>query len=204
MGCGAGRHSLGLAALGHQVTGLDYSASLVASAARGARAAGVPARFVQGDMRRLKFRGRFDAVINLFTSFGYFDTAAEDLRVLRGVRRALKPGGVFLIDVLNRAWLLRHFTPTFWQKTPEGEVLRAFNRLSFEPKSSRLSNRRTLHLKGGGKRETFLKFKVYDLRDLRGLLDGAGLEFRRAWGGFDGRAHGKDTFRLIVLARRPS
>lgn len=202
LGCGAGRHALGLAALGHRVTGLDFSEGLVAAAASAARAAGVDARFVRGDMRRLGFSGRFDAVINLFTSFGYFDTAAEDASVLRGVRRALKPGGTFLIDVLNKAWFMRHFTPTFWQKTPEGEVLKAFNRLSFNDKTSRLSNRRTVHLKDGTQRDTFLRFKVYDLEDMRGLLAAAGLKTRRAWGGFDGRAYGKDTFRLIVLAVR--
>lgn len=203
LACGAGRHSMGLAALGHRVTGLDYSPSLIAQASKAARAAGVVARFMRGDMRRLKFRGRFDAVINLFTSFGYFDTAAEDLSVLRGVRRALKPGGVFLIDTLNKAWLTRHFSPTFWRKTPEGEVLKAYNRLSFDARTSRLSNRRTLHFKGGGQRETFLRFKVYDLTDMRGLLEAAGLKVRKVWGGFDGRPHGKDSFRLIVLASAP-
>ena len=200
LACGAGRHALGLAALGHRVVGLDWSRELLAAAARGARAAGLPAVFVRGDMRRLRYRGRFDAVVNLFTSFGYFETEAEDLAVLRGVRRALRPGGVFLIDVLNKDWLLRHFSPTFWQKSCEGDIEKAFNSLSFDEGSSRLSNHRTLYLKGGGRRTTFLRFKVYDLKEMRRLLETAGLRVRRAWGGFDGRAYGKDCFRLIIAA----
>ena len=198
--CGAGRHALGLAALGHRVTGIDWSRPLLTQAARAAKAAGAPASFVRGDMRRLRYRARFDAAVNLFTSFGYFDTEAEDLAVLRGVRRALRPGGVFLMDVLNKDWLLRHFSPTFWQKKPDGGVVKAFNRLSFDKKTSRLSNRRTLYLEGGAQRETFLRFKVYARRDLERLLRLAGLRPLRAFGGFDARPAGPDAFRLIVAA----
>ena len=202
LGCGAGRHALGLAALGHRVTGLDWSPVLLRSAREAARAAGVRAEFQRGDMRRLRFPPRFDAVVNLFTSFGYFETEAEDLAVLRGVHRALKPRGTFLIDVLNKEWLMRRFSPTFWQRSPDGGVVKAFNRLSFDEKTSRLSNRRTLYLKDGTTRRAFLRFKVYARADLERLLGEAGLKVRSVWGGFDGRRHGKDSFRLIVAAGR--
>lgn len=198
VGCGAGRHSLGLAALGHRVIGIDWSACLVEEASKMSQASGVSAVFCRGDMRRLRFRSRFDAAVNLFTSFGYFETEREDVEVLRGIRRALRPGGVFLIDLLNKSWLNRHFTPTFWQKSEDGGVRKAFNRLSFDPASSRLSNQRTLYLSGGVRRRTFLRFKVYSLEDIQCLAAAAGLRAQRAWGGFDGRPYGKDTFRLIL------
>jgi len=199
LGCGLGRHSLGLAALGHRVVGLDWSAAFVKAAAKSAR--GTSASFVRGDMRRLRFRRRFDAVINLFTSFGYFDTEAEDLSVLRGVRRALRPGGSFLIDLLNKRWLLRHFTPTFWQRSADGKVLRAFNRLSFDRRSSRLSNERTLYLRGGRVRLTRLQFKVYSLTAMERLLAAAGLSAAAVWGGFDARPCDGESFRMIIRAK---
>jgi SAM-dependent methyltransferase len=205
LGCGAGRHALGLAALGHHVVGLDWSETLLESARTAAlnmaRTDG-RAIFIRGDMRRLTMKSRFDAVVNLFTSFGYFETEAEDLAVLRGVRRILRPKGRFLIDLLNKQWLLRHFTPTFWQKSADGDVLRAFNRLSFDAASSRLSNHRTLYLTGGRRRKTFLRFKVYALEDMERLLSASGLRVRKVWGGFDGRPYGQDTFRLIIAASR--
>lgn len=201
--CGAGRHSLGLAALGHRVTGLDWSRELLALAQEEAARRGARAVFARGDMRRLHYRGRFDAVVNLFTSFGYFESDAEDLAVMNGVRRALRPGGRFLIDVLNKEWLMRHFTPAFWQRNPEGDVLRAFNRLRFDPLTSRLENRRTLYFRGGRRQEAFLRFKVYTLHDLARLVETAGMEVEKAFGGFDGRPYGLDTFRLILVARRP-
>lgn len=201
--CGAGRHAVGLAALGHRVVGLDWSRELLDQAGEEAAEREVALTLVRGDMRRLRFVRRFDAAVNLFTSFGYFESEREDASALAGVRRALRPGGKFLRDVLNKEWLMRHFTPTFWQKSPEGEVVRAFNRLRFEPLTSRLENRRTLYLRGGERKETFLRFKVYTLHDLARLLGQAGLRVERAYGGFDGRAYGLDTFRTIVVARRP-
>lgn len=199
--CGAGRHALGLAALGHRVTGLDWSRELLAGAAEEAARRGVSLDLVRGDMRRLRYRRRFDAVLNLFTSFGYFETEREDVAVLQGVRRALRPGGVFIIDVLNKEWLMRHFTPRFTQENPEGDILRAYNRLSFDPLTSRLDNRRTVIQRDGRKRETFLRFKVYTLHDLARLIETAGMKVQKAYGGFDGRPYGLDTFRTILVAR---
>lgn len=202
LGCGAGRHALGLAALGHRVTGIDWSSSLLESAKQATRTAFVRAVFLRGDMRRLRFNACFDAVINLFTSFGYFDTDAEDLSVLRGVRRALRPGGIFLIDLLNKQWLLRHFSATFWQKSPDGDVKRAFNSLSFDERVSRLTNHRTLYLNDGSRRQTFLRFKVYARADMERLLSAAGLRVRNIWGGFDGRHFGRDSLRMIIAAAK--
>lgn len=199
--CGAGRHAVGLAALGHRVTGLDWSPELLAGAADEAKRRGVVLDLARGDMRRLGYRRRFDAVVNLFTSFGYFETEREDLAVLNGVRRALRPGGAFLLDVLNKEWLMRHFTPKFTQENPEGDILRAFNRLSFDPVTSRLDNRRTVVHRDGVRRETFLRFKVYTLHDLARLVETAGLKVQKAYGGFDGRPYGLDTFRTILVAR---
>jgi len=53
-------------------------------------------------MRRIPFKDEFDAIINIFTSFGYLETEEEDLKVLEGVHRALTPGGVFLLHFINR------------------------------------------------------------------------------------------------------
>lgn len=90
--CGYGRHAVELARRGFQVTGVDISPKLLAQAREAARTRGVAAEFRRGDMRRLRYRQRFDAVLNLFTSFGYFGDR-EDLEVLKGFRRALRPGG---------------------------------------------------------------------------------------------------------------
>src|SRR5439155_1194560 len=80
----------------------DLAPALLAEERKAARQAGVKATFVQGDMRRLPYRNAFDAAISMFTSFGYFDRPAEDREVLRGIARALRPRGKFLMELFNR------------------------------------------------------------------------------------------------------
>src|SRR3984893_10207108 len=94
--CGYARHAVGLARRGFRVVGVDLSRAMLAEARR--RFVERPRlTFVRGDMRRIAFRAEFDAVVNLYTSFGYF-TPAQNRAVLRRLARALRPGGRILID----------------------------------------------------------------------------------------------------------
>jgi SAM-dependent methyltransferase len=94
--CGYGRHSLRLAQRGFQVVGVDLNGEELAAARR--KAAGLPGvAFVQHDMRHLAFEAEFDAVVNMFYSFGFFDSDDENMQVLRRFHRALAPGGRFLM-----------------------------------------------------------------------------------------------------------
>src|SRR5204863_7350641 len=93
LACGRGRISIGLAQHGCRVTGLDLSPRSLELARSDAEAAGVEIEFVRRDMRDLDAEGEFDAVVNVFTSFGYFPAQEEDERVLAAVARALVPGG---------------------------------------------------------------------------------------------------------------
>src|SRR6266498_2542478 len=85
LACGHGRHAVPLAQRGYRVTGQDLSQLFLEHAEAAARAAGVDVRWVHGDMRVIPFDAEFDAVTNIFTAFGYFDTEDEDLQVLRQV-----------------------------------------------------------------------------------------------------------------------
>lgn len=101
LGCGEGRYARALAARGCRVTGVDTSDALLAEARR--RSPGLPGTptYVRADMRALPFAAQFDAVVSLFTSFGYFDDPADDARALGEVARVLVPGGRFLLDFLH-------------------------------------------------------------------------------------------------------
>jgi SAM-dependent methyltransferase len=101
MACGDGRYLKALRAAGHSVCGLDLSHYLLLRAVEEADNAGLIA---QGDMRHLPFADEsFGAVINMFTSFGYFSADTDNLLVFREVQRLLEPGGVFLFDFINSA-----------------------------------------------------------------------------------------------------
>jgi len=98
LGCGAGRHARRLAARGFDVTGIDLSAE---SIREGERSRTGNLRFHRQDIRTAFGDARFDCVFSLFTSFGYFDDPADDLKVVRNIARALKPGGTLVLDYLN-------------------------------------------------------------------------------------------------------
>ncbi len=96
LACGEGRYSRVLASLGFRMTGVDLSATLLEEAMRASpQLPGAPT-YLRCDMRDLPFESQFEGVVSIFTSFGYFDDPADDLRVLRGVHRALVPGGRLL------------------------------------------------------------------------------------------------------------
>jgi len=104
LACGRGRHSLALHHLGFSVTGLDYSKKSIEEASNYSTEG---LSFIYGDMR-IPLEGRFfDLILNLFTSFGYFESKDDNLLVLRSVRQMLKPGGTFILDYLNPAPLLK-------------------------------------------------------------------------------------------------
>lgn len=101
LGCGRGRHSINLTEKGYQVTGIDLSEQAISTAREKARALGMDEiQFKVRDMRD-PLPETFDAVVNLFTTFGYFESDTENARVFDSVRQMLVPGGIFVLDYLN-------------------------------------------------------------------------------------------------------
>lgn len=110
--CGDGRLAIPLATRGYAVTGWERDARMVADArARASEAGGDSggnARFIQGDMRELdEAPGSFDAVINMWHSFGYFD-AETNASIVRAIHQKLNPRGRFIIDLYNRSFFAEH------------------------------------------------------------------------------------------------
>ena len=196
--CGPGRHAVEFAKKGLAVTGYDFSGEYLAEAAARAKKKGVCLRLVRGDMRRLKFRGEFDAAVNLFTSFGYFLEFSDDVRTLKGVAAALKPGGLFLVDVINGDYLSANFTARDWrdmggyylleERENDGDGIRqAWTRVEKKTGSTR-------------RREFFTR--LYGRSRLSAALRKAGLKPLKFWGGFNGRQLSTKAIRLICLARK--
>lgn len=108
MGCGQGRHCILLNELGFDVTGIDLSLSNIEAANHFSRK---DLNFLQHDMRVPLEGLEFDVVVNLFTSFGYFKNAEENLQVLQAAHTVLKPGGLFVLDFLNATKALADIVP---------------------------------------------------------------------------------------------
>jgi len=106
--CGTGRHAIYLNKLGHNVLGIDLSPKNI-QIAQQLHYNGLT--FQVGDMRNLPFQNHFDLIINLFTSFGYFQTQQENIQVLHQIAKALKPNGIFILDFLNPTLTKTTLTP---------------------------------------------------------------------------------------------
>ena len=108
LACGKGRHSIYLNKLGYKVTGLDLSEQNIAYANQFVNNR---LHFEVHDMRQTYSHCQFDYVLNLFTSFGYFDTEAENQQAICAAAKALKPKGTLLIDFLNPYKVVHHLVP---------------------------------------------------------------------------------------------
>ncbi len=197
--CGQGRHAHLLAEAGFDVDGLDYSEQLL-DVAR-ARGTGRRLRYTQGDMRKLpaRWNGRFDAVLNLFTSFGFFDTPADDLRVIEGFARMLKPGGILVWQGGSRDGVMSRFLARDWWSTADGTVFGQERR--FDPLSGFLEITSTWRgPKGHGERSH--RIRLYTASELAARMQECGLVVEQAFDGWSERPLNRKSGEMLLFARK--
>jgi SAM-dependent methyltransferase len=197
--CGQGRHAHLLAEAGYDVDGLDYSPELL-EAAR-ARGTGRTLRYTRGDMRRLPARwtGRFDAVANLFTSFGFFLDPADDRRVIAEFARVLKPGGTLVWHGGSRDGVMARFLERDWWKSDDGTMIG--HERAFDPLSGVLTVHTTWEGPAGrGEREH--RIRLYTATRLAELCADAGLVVEQAFDGWRDRPMTRRSSEMLLLARK--
>lgn len=203
--CGMGRLTVPLAKAGLAMTGVDLMGGYLRCARRAAAAQGASARFVQCDMRRIEFDGEFDAAFNWFTSIGYFNDE-DELAFCRRILRALKPGGRFLVETLNKSWLLPRFIPR-GRQTVGGVDVTHHNR--FDPATGRTTDAWTFR-RGQKVERHRISLRLYDGAEMRRLLTAAGFRDIRLYAT---PSPGQRTppgpltrhsRRLIAVGRRPA
>jgi len=193
LGCGFGRHLAALRELGLAAFGLDRSAALLARVEAPLRE-----RVVRGDFRALPFAPRsFQAVLMLFSSFGYFGDG-ENAAVLGGIARLLAPGGVAVLDLMNPARIRATLVP---RSVTRRGGLEIEERRALVADGTRVVKDVCLRREGGLARSWREDVRLYDSGELRPLLAAAGLTPLRTEGDFDGRPYAPDAPRQILWAR---
>ncbi|MDX2177928.1 MAG: class I SAM-dependent methyltransferase [Candidatus Sumerlaeia bacterium] len=194
--CGPGRHSVPLARRGFRVTGVDRTRPLLDKARQHAAEAGVEVELLEGDLRTFRRPGAFDAVLNMFTSFGYFEDPAEDLEAARGFHRSLRPGGRLLMELVGKEVLARTFRARDWVR--EGGAVLIEERVVRDGWDW-MTARWTV-LNGSERHELTLEHRIYSATELLALLRAAGFGEVRAFGSLEGAPYDHDAKRLVVLA----
>jgi SAM-dependent methyltransferase len=191
LACGAGRHLAALRRRDIAAVGIDLSLPLLALAERLPRS--------RGDMRALPFGGgTFDWVLNFFTSFGYFATERENFRVLEELVRVLRPGGGFLMDLLNRDRAIAALVPSQTQELGGRPI--AIERW-FDARTQRLEKRMAWN-EDGEERRYSESVRAYRREEVEIGMQWAGLEVTAVYGGFDGGLWTPESERLILVGRR--
>ena len=197
VGCGRGRHARIFARRGYRVTGIDLSADALEEARAQAEAEGIDVTFERGDMREPYCDGCMDGVVNLFTTFGYFDTDRENRRALSAMAQALRPGGWFVQDFLNAPYVRDTLVPST-TRTVNGVEIHQERWIE----DDRINKEITLAQ--NGHTDTYYEsVRLYTPAELRVLYAAVGLEIVDTFGDYDGHGHTSDSPRFLVHARHP-
>jgi SAM-dependent methyltransferase len=192
LGCGAGRHTKVLCERWWTV-GLDLSMALL----KVARTESPDAPYVRADMRDLPFGDEtFDLIVNLFTSFGYFEDDREHARVLSCVCAATKRGGTFVIDFLNAGHVRRELVP-YDERVENGITIEQTRKISPD---DRFVEKR-IRLRGRGK-EYIERVRLLSEADLERMLSVAGFDVSTRFGDYSGAGWSEDSPRTILFASR--
>jgi SAM-dependent methyltransferase len=197
--CGPGRCSIALAQAGFKVTGVDRTKFLLDKARAKARVAKTKIEWLQMDMRDFVRAETFDLVLSMFTSFGYFDDKNEDLHVLRNILTSLRPGGVFLIDVMGKERLAKILQPTTADELADGTKL--IQRHEIFDDWTRIRNEWILIRQGRAKSFKF-HHTIYSGQELKDRMEQVGFTDVKLYGDLDGEEYGPNAHRLIAVARK--
>ena len=189
LACGKGRHSVFLNSLGYKVTGVDLSENniLAAKLKENDRL-----NFKVHDMRD-SFSERYDAIFNLFTSFGYFEDDVIDIQVLKNIKEGLTKNGIAVIDFLNVA-IVKNSIVANELKTIDGidfhihkKIKKGFiiKEISFEDK---------------GEKHTYVeRVKFIDITKFTTYFEKSGLTIKHVFGDYDLSTYDKNSSKRLIF-----
>lgn len=189
LGCGKGRHAIHLNRSGYTVTGIDLSANNIEVAQQYANQ---NLAFIRHDMR-VALKQNFDAVFNLFTSFGYFENEEDNFATIKAIKQELKPGGFGVIDFMNAKLSIKNLVPEeiktiggidfhISRKVEEGFIIKNIN---FQDEGEKFSY--------------VEKVKALTLEDFKTYFKTAGLDLINVFGDYKLHPFEEDKSERLIL-----
>jgi SAM-dependent methyltransferase len=200
--CGVGRHAVELAERGFDVTAVDATEAYLDAARERASESdrGSAVELVAADMREFRRPEAFDAVLNLYTSFGYFEDRGDDERTARNFYESLAPGGTLVMSLTSKEVLAGKFEERTWGERGGTYVL---EEREVRDDWSWMENRWLMvNSDRGAVREFTVSHRLYSAFELSELLRRVGFGDVTVYGDLDGRAYDENAERLVVVARK--
>lgn len=202
--CGYGRHTISLARKGYSVTGVDINDKFLKTASSVAKGLGLTnVKFIKKDMRHMEFKNLFNAAINMFYSFGFFESEDDNLLSLKNFYRALKPGGKFLLHthitlpkIINGDYL-KH----------ELRILKTGNKLELFRDYNPVTKREVgqwyiLNQDGSKKISSPYSMRIYDTNEFDNMCKKAGFKKIDFYGDWNGTKYNDKSQLLIMVATK--
>jgi len=197
--CGIGRHSIEFARRGFKVTGVDRTLPYLDQARASAAKENLKIEFVLSDMREFSRASAFDAALNFFTAFGYFENPADDARVARNLFDSLKPGGRLIVDMHGKEIMARKFRERDWGTREDGAIVLEERRVLDGWK--RVESRWTW-IRGGERRSSTLLVRLYSGVELESLLREVGFREVSLYGSLSATPYDQNANRLVAVASK--
>jgi len=192
IGCGQGRHLSIFAEKQFKITGIDLSRVLL-TIAKENNSDNPSAKFIQADMRYLPFNSKFDLILNLFTSFGYFEKDESNISVLRQINKLLKKSGSFVFDYFNANYVKENLVPK--HKEEVGEIIVEQERFI---ENSRVKKKISL-TKKGEQSIYYESVKLYSPEEIYDMLRLVNLRTNKTFGNYNGSPFDKQSPRLLIF-----
>lgn len=198
LGCGIGRHSLELASRGFDVTGVDLTASFLATATENANSQQLNIRYVQSDMRTFCEPDTFGLIINMFTSFGYFTDSDDDIRVLSNCFHSLHDGGMLMLEMLGKEVVAANIKPKDVLSYGDYQVI---THTTISNNWSWLDCKWTI-IREQQVYETRYAHRLYSAAEIAALLEETGFREIRFFGDLTGTPYDNLAKSMLIIAQK--
>lgn len=193
MPCGNGRHAVVMADLGYDVSGIDLSERNICEALLNDQP---NLHFFEHDMREQLYTNQFDVVMNLFTSFGYFDSEEENKKAMQSIAESLKVGGILIIDFFNDHSLRKNL------KSADKIIVDGVE-FFIERKIENNFVVKSIHIKDDKKEYDFEEcVQLLELKDFEKYYSPYGLITEKVYGDYMLNPFNENSERLIIIARK--
>jgi SAM-dependent methyltransferase len=194
--CGIGRHSIQFAGRGFDVTGVDKTKRYIETAKRSADERGVKVKFVNENMLNYRKDDSYDLVISFFSSFGYFESRDDDLKVAGNICASLREKGKFLLDIVGKETIARNYQRKNWLEKEDYILLEE----RIIEKNWTGINTRWVIIKEGKRTDLNIFHRLYSAVELIDLLTQSGFSDVKVYGDIKGRPYDAAASRLIAVA----